>query len=370
MALVQLAWRNLVQNRTQFALSVGGVVLAMLLMLALDALLAGTEDDLVAYIEQSGADIFVAQENVRNMHMAASAITWRDLRIASHAEGVVNASPILYTTSIVKAGGEDVLSYIIGYDPDMPLGGPSQVIAGTTDLQRDEAIIDQTVARRQGLGIGDEVEIFGHTFTIAGLTRGLTNIVNTVTFIRLQDFAEVRRANTVSYALLTVTPEVDANLVAAAIMARNNGLTALPRAEFARQERRIIKDMSVEILNIMNAAGLLIGLAVTALTLYINSLRKAREYGVLKAIGAGNRDLYLVVSAQAVISLTIGFAGALVLAWSLGQVLPLVTPGMGMRLTRTGVTRMLLASLLMGTVAALAPAWQLAHLDPAQVFRG
>ena len=36
-----LAWRNLLQNRTQFILGVGGVALALLLMLSLDALLAG-----------------------------------------------------------------------------------------------------------------------------------------------------------------------------------------------------------------------------------------------------------------------------------------------------------------------------------------
>jgi Tfp pilus assembly protein PilN len=51
-----LAWRNLSQSRTQFILGVGGVALALLLMLALDALLAGSEEDLVAYIQQSACD--------------------------------------------------------------------------------------------------------------------------------------------------------------------------------------------------------------------------------------------------------------------------------------------------------------------------
>ena len=44
--------------------------------------------------------------------------------------------------------------------------------------------------------------------------------------------------------------------------------------------------------------------------------------------------------------------------------------GLHMALTRAGVTRVLLASLAIGVVAALAPAWQVARLDPAQVFRG
>ncbi len=97
--MTYLAFQNLWQQKFRLALSVVGVALALLLMLSLDALLAGSEEDLVAYIEQSGADIFVSQEGIRNMHMASSAITWRDLTLAGHADGVVSASPVLYTTS-------------------------------------------------------------------------------------------------------------------------------------------------------------------------------------------------------------------------------------------------------------------------------
>lgn len=368
--MLQLAWRNLIQNRTQFFLGVGGIMLAVLLMLALDALLAGSEENLVAYIEQSGADIFVAQDGVRNMHMAASAITWRDMVVASHARGVVSASPILFTTTTLKAGSADILSYIIGFDPDEPLGGPPSVMVGTTQLGKDEAIIDDAIARTQGVSLGDEVEVFGEPFTVVGITRGLTNIVNSVSFIRLQDFQKLRAGDAISYALLAVAPEAGAADVADAIMARNSDVTALPRADFSREERQIVRDMSIEILNFMNLSGLLVGLAVTALTLYTSTLRKRQEYGVLKAIGAKNQQLYGVITAQAVISLALGFVGAICLVWLMGLLLPTVVPSMAMTLTPTGLTRVLLFSVLIGVVAALAPAWQMARLDPAQVFRG
>lgn len=365
-----LAWRNLLQSRTQFILGVGGVALALLLMLSLDALLAGSEEDLVAYIEQSGADIFVSQEGVKNMHMASSAITWRDLTLAEHAAGVVSASPILYTTSIVKTDNADVLSYIIGFDPNEPLGGPREVVKGTAVPASDEVIIDEAIARSQSLALGDEVEIMGQTFTIVGLTRGLTNIVNSVSFIHIDDFQKLRGEGVLSYALLDVAADKNINLVAAEINGRNDRVLALPATEFSHEERQIIKDMSVEILNIMNLSGFLIGLAVTALTLYTSTLRKRREYGVLKAIGAKNRHLYTVVAVQAALSLLLGFVAAISLVWVLGQVLPIIVPGMGLALTQVGVSRVLIASLLIGTVSALVPAWQLARLDPAQVFRG
>jgi putative ABC transport system permease protein len=368
--MLHLAWRNLSQNRIQLLLGVGGVALALLLMLALDALLAGSEEDLVAYIIQSEADIFVAQEGVKNMHMAASAITLRDMRLASHAEGVASASPILYTTSVIETEVADILSYIIGFDPNEPLGGPQTVVAGTTDLNRDEVIIDEAVARTQGLGLGDEVEIIGETFTIVGLTKGLTNIINSVTFIHLADFQTLRPGEAVSYALLKVEPGYNPKAVAKAITTRNDDVLALTQADFAREERQIIKDMSVEVLNIMNLSGLLIGLAVTALTLYTNTLRKRQEYGVLKAIGAKNHHLYGVVIAQTFLSLGLGFGVAIGLVWLLGQVLPLAIPGVALTLTQTAMVRVLVASLFIGVIAALIPAWQVARLDPAHVFRG
>jgi putative ABC transport system permease protein len=124
------------------------------------------------------------------------------------------------------------------------------------------------------------------------------------------------------------------------------------------------------VLNIMNLSGFMIGLAVTALTLYTNAISKRHEYGVLKAIGARNMHLYAVVIAQAFISLVIGFGFAIGLVWLLGLVLPLAVPQVGLSLTLAGISRALLASLVIGLIASLAPVWQMARLDPAQVFRG
>jgi putative ABC transport system permease protein len=174
----------------------------------------------------------------------------------------------------------------------------------------------------------------------------------------------------ISYALLDVAAGRDSERVAEEINARNDHVMALSTTDFSREERQIIKDMSIEILNIMNLSGFLIGLAVTALTLYTGTLRKRQEYGVLKAIGAKNRHLYTVVAVQAALSLVLGFVVAISLVWLLGWLVPLVVPGMGLALTRTGVMRVLIASLVIGIVSALVPAWQLARLDPAQVFRG
>ena len=70
----RLAFRNLFQNKIRLVISIGGVALALLLILSLDAIFTGVERQITAYINHSGADIFVSQSNVRNMHMAASSL--------------------------------------------------------------------------------------------------------------------------------------------------------------------------------------------------------------------------------------------------------------------------------------------------------
>jgi ABC-type antimicrobial peptide transport system permease subunit len=54
----------------------------------------------------------------------------------------------------------------------------------------------------------------------------------------------------------------------------------------------------------------------------------------------------------------------------LGQLLSLLVPNVSLILTLGSTMRVFIASLLIGIAGALIPAWQLARLDPAQVFRG
>src|SRR5262249_6714427 len=57
--------------------------------------------------------------------------------------------------------------------------------------------------------------------------------------------------------------------------------------------------------------GLLVGTAVVAQTLYASTLDRLREYGTLKAIGASNSYLCLLVAKQAMILAAVGYLAGL-----------------------------------------------------------
>ena len=70
-------------------------------------------------------------------------------------------------------------------------------------------------------------------------------------------------------------------------------------------------------MKIMTVIGFLIALAVVGLTLFTTTLAKLREYGVVKALGAGPGRLATVL-AQAVWSVALGLLFAVAVALVLG----------------------------------------------------
>lgn len=369
--MIQLAWRNLAQSTSRLVMSVAGVALALLLILSLDAIFTGMERQVTAYIDQSGADIFVAQAGVRNMHMTSSSLPLTVVGAVAGVEGVASVTPILYVSNVIVAGESQNLAYIIGVAPNAKAGGPWRLVAGEPWPGARETIIDRNVAQKSGIALGDTVEILGRPFTVAGLSEGTASLVNSVAFISLEDFATLRgTAEMASFLLVNVEAGQSPAAVAGQIESRVSGVTASSQAEFAAEERQVIRDMSTDILAIMNLVGFLIGLAVVALTVYTATLSRRAEYGVLKALGAHNGHLYRAVVAQALLSVALGFILGLVLTLLLTLAIPRLTTNLALAISGASLLKVAVLALFIAGLAALLPIRQIAGLDPAAVFRG
>jgi len=369
--MIRLAFRNLFQNKARLVISVGGVALALLLILSLDAVFTGVERQITAYIEYSDADVWVSQADVLNMHMASSSLPDSVARKVRAVPGVESVTPILYLTNNVVYEDERNLAYIIGLPESAEMGGPWKISSGRSLPGEGEAIIDRTIAEKAGIKLGDKVEILGKEFEVSGLSEGTASLVNSVAFISMDDFEEMRGSyDTVSFLLVKVSAEESPEVVAARIQAQVRDVTAQTREGFARQERRVVKDMSTDVVTIMNLIGFLIGLAVMALTVYTSTLSRRREYGMLKALGARNTDLYLTVLAQAILSVILGFLFGLVLTLLLTVVVPIFGSNLALEVSWASLLKVGSVSLVIAAVSAMLPIRQIAGLDPAMVFRG
>ena len=369
--MIRLAFRNLFQNKIRLIISVGGVALALLLILSLDAVFSGVERQITAYIEHSGADIWLSQADVYNMHMASSSLPDSVVRKVKFVPGVATVMPILYLTNNVVVGDERNLAYIIGLPENAEFGGPWKITSGRSLPGAGEAIIDRNVAEKSGIALGDEVEILGKEFKVTGLSEGTASLVNSVAFISMEDFEEMRGSyDTVSFLLVKVSDGESPEVVAARIQSQVRDVTAQTRGDFATQERQVVKDMSTDVITIMNLIGFLIGLAVMALTVYTSTLSRRREYGMLKALGAHNTDLYLTVLAQAILSVILGFLFGLTMTLLLSLIIPLFGSNLSLEVGRISLVKVGSISLVIAAISAMLPIRQIAGLDPAMVFRG
>ncbi len=365
-----LARRNLLRSRVRFVASIGGVALALSLVLALNAIVDGVSAQLTSYIDQSGADVWVAQTGVRNLHMAASSLPDSVVEAVRRAPGVAQASPILYATETISANGQRKIAYVIGLPSDTTMGLPATVRSGKAIPGRGEAVVAEDFARQAGVGVGGEVTIFGRDLRIAGISVGEGNLLNTVAFVSFDDFASVRDvAHVVSFVLVRTTPGASANAVTKAIEQSVPGVTALGRSAFAQEERQLVMAMAGDVITMMNAIGFVVGLAVVALAVYVATLAGRREYGLLKALGARGRVLYGVVLVQAGLSVAVGFLAALSFTAALGLLIPAAGLPLALSIEPASLVTVAVVATVIAGLASVLPVRQVASIDPAIVFK-
>lgn len=366
---VPLATRNVTESRTRLAISVGGIALAALLVLVLDGVFEGTQRQVTAYMDNVDFDVVVSQEGVRNLHMTTSFLPETVLDKVRDTPGVDRADPILYTTSFLRSGQDRSNAYIIGYRPGA-LGGPWERAGGSVPPPPGRIVIDERLAERWGVSVGERIDVGGKPFRVGGLTRGTVNVVNSIAFVRYADFPRVLDVSgVVSYVLVRTERGTSAETLAARLRRDLDGVTVQTRQGFSESERRIVGDMSVDIMWMMNLIGFLIGLAVVGLTVYTSTFSKLREYGVLKAVGAGNGQLFGIVLRQAAISIALAVLLALVVSLGIAAVLPLLGSGFTVVLAPASVLRVAVSAAAIGLLASAVPIVRISRLKPAEVFR-
>ena len=107
---VPLARRQLLARKGRTLAGLAGIAVALLLVIALKAILAGMEGRLTSYIDRSGADVVVAQEGVRTMHMTQSVVPERAAARIASLPGVAATTPIVYVPTMLERGEKRSLS--------------------------------------------------------------------------------------------------------------------------------------------------------------------------------------------------------------------------------------------------------------------
>src|SRR5205814_4145472 len=113
--------------------------------------------------------------------------------------------------------------------------------------------------------------------------------------------------------------------------------------------------------------GCLVAVVIGAQTLYTSTMEHLKEFGTIKAIGAGNGHIYGILTRQATMAAIVGFGIGAAMTLAVGP----ATAKVGLKLIMLphlwGITAA--GTLLFCLLAAMVSFRKVARLDPAMVFR-
>ena len=310
-----LAIRNLIHDRVRLVVTLTGVAFAVVLITTELGLFLGFAATTSALIDHSQADIWIVPKGTSNVDQTPPMSERRRYQALS-TPGVASAE--LFVTEFVRwqkpdGGVETVL--VVGFEPDGTLAGPWNVIAGNiNDLKRPGTIfVDELYAEKLAVtALGQIIEMHGKRARVIGLTSGIRSFTQSpYVFASLKssrDYALMRSDQT-KHVLVKLARGTGVAAAKADLAARLQGVDVYTRDEFSNRTRVYWMFTTGAGLALLVASfvGLVVGFVVVAQTLYATTVDHIREFGTLRAIGAGRRYINAVVIKQALISAAAGY---------------------------------------------------------------
>jgi len=370
-----LAWRNLAHDRSRFAVTLVGIIFAVVLIAMQIGLFLGFTDSATVIIRHSHADFWIVTRGTQNFEIALP-MSERELYIAQSVPGVARAEPLLVQfVPWKKPSGGDESIILIGFDLNSGLAGPWNLVEGRLeDLRRpDTVILDRVYMDKLGVEAIDlDTEIRGLRARVVGLTQGIRSFTTSpwvFTAFRTAQRLSGLGAHEANYVIGTFEPGADPRQVQA------NLAQALPRCDvylsedFARRTRDYWMFTTGAGAAVLVSAllGLLVGSVIVAQVLYATTVDHLTEFGTLSAMGAPRNFIYHVILGQAIISATLGHTPgiltALILARLSAYSAALVIIPWQLAIALYGVT---LSMCMLASVISIRKAMR---IDPAMVFQ-
>jgi putative ABC transport system permease protein len=373
---VDLATRTLLHDRLRFFITVSGVAFAVTLVFVQVGLFLGLMSNASLTIDQIDADLWVTSHNTPNVDFAHTFPETYIKRVRS-IPGVDRAGNlIVWFMNVNLPSGAVEGTEVYALEDFKEWGFPQGVVEGDlSDLRRGPyMVLDDSAKKRWGnFTVGDYREVLGRRLKIIGRTVDAKSFTTTpLTFMdyRLaQSLNEGELRGNTTYILVKAAPGADLEAIRAEIQRRLPHNDVFTRSEWAERSRSYWIESTGLGLNMYITVflGCLVGIVVVAQTLYTSTMEHIREFGTVKAIGGGNREIYSILGKQATIAAVAGFSLGALQAFALRPVMA----GIDLKLIIPMELYLMVfaGAVLLCLGAAMISFRKVASIDPALVFR-
>jgi len=376
--MLHLAWRNLTREWVRFAVTAGGVALAVALMLSQAGILVGFATDTARMVNGAGADIWITCRDSTSYDMSLPFPERKFYKVLG-VPGVARGEKVIMVWTMARVPGRGMKNVqVIGTNPESAAGGPWLMRSGSVSGLKGGpfAIADESCALNLGgaMRVGDKVEVMDHALRIVGISRE-AKALTTSSFI-FTSFETARRVcsdiidpDEITFALIWVRPGASVRAVADSIRRSVSNIDVYTTSQYSRKTQLYWlfgTGMGIGFLMVA-VLGFVVGLVVVGQALYASTMDSLPEYGVLKALGSTNAQVSGVVLFHAIMVAFVGYCLGVCLAY--GAKSGYETTGMYLALPPWLLATVLVVAVMMCMSGALMSVRRIARVDPASVFR-
>ncbi len=341
--MISLAGRDILHSWGKFVFTGVGLGLLIGVTLSMAGIYRGMVEDAKVLLDNSGADLWVVQQDTLGPYAESSTIPDDVYRSILGMEGVERAANVTYLTMQVRRDGGDVRAMVVGVVPGGP-GEPGQPIFLVAGRHITRSHYEAVADVKTGFSLGQQIVIRRNVYTVVGLTRRtVSSGGDPMVFIPLKDAQEAqflkdndaivrsrRRAaqnpafNRPIPGLLSAviaSQSTNSNVNAVLVrLASGHAPDAVARSiqRWSRYQvytRAQMEKILVEKLVATSARQIgmflvilsVVSAAIVAFIIYTLTMGKIREIAVLKLIGTRNRTIAAMILQQALGLGLIGF---------------------------------------------------------------
>jgi putative ABC transport system permease protein len=363
-AEVPIARRYLLADKAKLFVALGGVTLAVVLILVVQSVYQGVRRDYASFIRSLPGEVWVSQKGITGLTFSNSFLTRQAAADVASIPGVGAVHRLYGRLTSFEVDGHETRIYVWAMAP----GGNLTAEEKRFLPEPGTIFIDRSLAKQAGLSRGDTMRYEDAELTVAEIGHVGNVLIAQFAFINEKDYERLFGVpGAANYFLVSVSPEAIEG-VTDEIARRVDGSSVFTTEEFVEVAEEAARDF-LPIIRVITAISFIVGLALLSLTIYSATIERAREYGIMKVLGASPWRLYRVVLSQSAIITLLGFSVGVGLAFLFNRVAgdfvhQFVTY---IRWQEVALTLGIVA--LMTFVASYLPINRVARVDPASVFR-
>ncbi len=401
---IKMAFKNIKERKSRVFLTLIGIAIGIMAIVALRGMGQGMEEAVKGELSALSDTIIVTTGSINVNGMGGGGsfsgsqgvyFTDRDIETVERIQGLKSVDPVLFGAGVAKYNGITQVVSFIGMDAqrmsDIFGIGFLGLSEGEflTNGDQNKAIIGYNIAHDSfdtDIPIGGKIEINGNNFVVNGIYNkqgaGMSIPTDDNIYLNIRDFKKLTGDKNVSGILVRVYDVDQAEDIANEIkesINQNHGsddfANVITMASIIESIQAVLWIIQMVLLGIAAIALVVasIGIMNTMLT---SVMERTHEIGIMKAIGARNRDVMSIFITEGIsisligglVGVMLGIVGSSVFTSAIG-----FSGNSGMSLspviTIENIALAMFVAVLVGVMSSLYPARKAAKMSPIEAVR-